>query len=76
MQWFVILFEKNQLTALAIETQFVGKNPASTLKLGMACGAIIVAAKKYALDIIQYTPTDAKQTISGNGHASKEQIRQ
>lgn len=63
-----------QPTCLSIETQFVSKNIQSALKLGMARAAIMIAAKRHALSIYGYTPTKAKQAVTGLGSASKEQV--
>lgn len=62
--------------ALAVETQFVHKNPSSAIKLGMARGVIIVAAKKNNLhNINEYAPKKAKLALTGNGNASKYQVQ-
>ena len=69
------LLELHKPQVLAIETQYVHKNVQSAIKLGMARGVVIVAAKKRGLQIIEYTPTQAKRGVSGNGRASKHQVQ-
>lgn len=59
---------------LAIEAPFFGKNVQSMLKLGRAQGAAIVAAAYKDLSITEYSPRKIKQSITGNGNASKEQV--
>jgi crossover junction endodeoxyribonuclease RuvC len=59
---------------LAIEAPFYGKNPQSMLKLGRAQGVVIAAAMYKGLDVFEYSPRKIKQSITGNGNASKEQI--
>lgn len=61
--------------SLSIETQYVSKNIASALKLGMARCAIMLAAKRHHLPIFSYTPSKAKLAVTGSGSASKEQIQ-
>ncbi|MCB1113033.1 MAG: crossover junction endodeoxyribonuclease RuvC [Chlamydiales bacterium] len=61
--------------ALAIESQFVHKNVQSALKLGMARGVVIVAARKLGVAIYEYTPKAAKNAVTGRGTASKEQVQ-
>lgn len=58
----------------AIEETFVNVNPASTLKLGQARGAIIVAASLAGLPVAEYAPTLIKQSLVGTGRAAKEQV--
>lgn len=62
-------------TVMAIESQFVHKNVQSALKLGGAKGAAIIGAKKHGLKIFGYSPTEVKQTITGTGKASKQQLQ-
>lgn len=69
------LIEKFCPTVLVVETQFVRKNPASALKLGMARGAIIIAARIRGIEVVEYAPTVAKKAVTGSGRASKEQIQ-
>lgn len=61
-------------TQLAIEAPFFGKNVQSMLKLGRAQGVAIAAALSQDLAISEYSPRKIKQSITGNGNASKEQV--
>lgn len=59
---------------LAIEAPFFGKNVQSMLKLGRAQGVAIAAALSRQLPVMEYAPRKIKQSITGNGSASKEQV--
>lgn len=59
---------------LAIEAPFFGKNVQSMLKLGRAQGVAIAAAMSRDLSFSEYEPATIKQTVTGNGTASKEQV--
>ena len=59
---------------LAIEAPFYGKNVQSMLKLGRAQGVAIAAGITMGLNITEYSPKKIKQSITGNGNASKEQV--
>ena len=59
---------------LAIEAPFFGKNVQSMLKLGRAQGVAIAAAMSRDLSFSEYEPATIKQTVTGNGNASKEQV--
>lgn len=59
---------------LAIEAPFFGKNVQSMLKLGRAQGVAIAAALSRQLPVVEYAPRKIKQSITGNGAASKEQV--
>lgn len=60
--------------SMAIEAPFYGKNVQSMLKLGRAQGVAMAAAMTMGLDIIEYSPKKIKQSITGSGNASKEQV--
>ena len=62
-------------TEMALESPFYGKNAQVVLKLGRAQGAAMIAAMEYGItEIREYAPREAKQAITGNGAASKEQV--
>ncbi len=61
---------------LAIEAPFFGKNVQSMLKLGRAQGVAIAAALSRDIPITEYDPRKIKMAITGNGAASKEQVRE
>ena len=58
----------------AIEAPFYGKNPQSMLKLGRAQGVAIAAALNRQIPIFEYAPRRIKQSVTGSGSASKEQV--
>ncbi|MCH9811788.1 crossover junction endodeoxyribonuclease RuvC [bacterium] len=60
---------------ISIETQFVSKNPASTIKIGMARGTALLAGARASLPIYEYAPTRAKKALTGSGRAQKEDIQ-
>ena len=59
---------------MAIEAPFYGKNVQSMLKLGRGQGVIMAAALMYNIPIREYAPLLVKQSITGMGRASKEQV--
>ncbi len=59
---------------MAIEAPFFGKNVQSMLKLGRAQGVSMAAAMTMGLEIEEYSPKKIKQSVTGNGNASKEQV--
>lgn len=58
----------------AIEAPFYGKNVQSMLKLGRAQGICMAAALHRDIPITEYSPRKIKQSITGSGAASKEQV--
>ncbi len=70
----IALIDEYKPDELAIEAPFFGKNVQSMLKLGRAQGVAIAAALSRNMPIQEYSPKKIKQSITGNGNASKEQV--
>lgn len=70
-----LLITKYQPTAVAVELQFVHKNPQSAMKLGMARAVATLAASRQKIPVFEYAPKKAKLSIVGTGSASKEQVQ-
>jgi crossover junction endodeoxyribonuclease RuvC len=68
------LIIKYKPNVFAIEAPFFGKNVQSMLKLGRAQGVAIAAAMRHGLEVTEYSPKKVKQSVTGNGNASKEQV--
>jgi len=68
------LIEQYKPSAMAIESPFYGSNVQSMLKLGRAQGAAISAALHLSVPVFEYAPRKIKQSITGHGDSSKEQI--
>lgn len=69
------LIERYKPEALAVETQFVYKNPKGAMTLGMARGMAILAAARAQIPVYEYAPKEAKLAVVGNGAASKSQVQ-
>lgn len=59
---------------MAAEAPFFGQNVQSMLKLGRAQGVALAAALSRQIPVSEYAPRKIKQSITGNGNASKEQV--
>jgi crossover junction endodeoxyribonuclease RuvC len=59
----------------AIEETFVNVNPASTLKLGQARGAVLLAPARAGLAVHEYAANAIKKAVVGYGHADKAQVQ-
>lgn len=70
----IALIEEFHPDEVALEAPFFGKNVQSMLKLGRAQGVAIAAALSKEIAVIEYAPRKVKQSVTGNGNASKEQV--
>lgn len=68
------LIEQYGPDEVALESPFFGENVQSMLKLGRAQGVAMAAALTKGVPVFEYAPRRIKQSITGNGAASKEQV--
>ena len=60
---------------MVIEDSFYSKNVKSAVVLGQARSAIMLAGAKSKIDIYEFAPRKIKQSLCGNGSATKEQVQ-
>lgn len=70
----ITLIDEYKPDVLAIEAPFYGKNIQVMLKLGRAQGIAMAAALSKNISVTEYAPRKIKQSITGKGTASKEQV--
>ncbi len=68
------LLKRFKPTAVVVESQFLKHNFQSALKVGMARGVVVGVAKNLGVPVYCYSPAEAKNSVVGNGRASKEQV--
>jgi crossover junction endodeoxyribonuclease RuvC len=59
----------------AVEETFVNRNPASTLKLGVARGVVLLAPAERGVPVSEYSANMVKKSVVGAGHAEKDQVQ-
>jgi crossover junction endodeoxyribonuclease RuvC len=59
----------------AVEETFVNTNATTTLKLGLARGAVLLAPARAGLPVAEYSANAIKKAVVGVGHADKTQIQ-
>lgn len=68
------LIKKFQPQVMGIEKLFFGKNSTTAIPVGQARGVVLLCAAQNNLDVIEITPNEVKQSITGYGGATKEQV--
>ena len=51
------------------------RHPLTAVKMAHARGVICCAAAEHGVPVESYAPTRVKKAVTGNGHASKEQVQ-
>ena len=75
-QGIMNVLQQFQPNEAAVEETFVNKNPASTLKLGMARGVVLFTPASFGLPVSEYSANKVKKSVVGSGHADKSQVAQ
>jgi crossover junction endodeoxyribonuclease RuvC len=76
LEEFESLLRRLRPNTLVIEEAFVFRNVQAALRVAEGRGAVLAAAARQGLEIVQYTPATAKKAITGNGRADKTQVAQ
>ncbi len=69
------LARKHAPDVIAIEEVFAGKGSKSSIKIGEGRGVSLLCAAMSGASVAEYTATKVKMAVTGNGHASKEQVQ-
>ena len=62
------------VTMIALETPFLGKNAQNFLKLGYLRGIVYLLAHQHKTLVKEFAPTQVKQSVTGYGGATKDQV--
>lgn len=68
------VIERSLPDEAAIEQVFFAKNVQSLVKLSHARGVAMVTATLKQIPMAEYSALEVKRSVTGNGHASKEQV--
>ena len=70
-----VVLEQFRPDEAAVEESFVNRNAASTLKLGVARGVVLLAPAERGLPVAEYSANLIKKAVVGAGHAEKAQVQ-
>lgn len=70
------LIQEFQPRAVALESVFAALNVKAALRLAEVRGVVLLAAAQAGLPSFSYSPREVKATVTGYGHAGKEQVQQ
>lgn len=69
------LIKKYKPDIITVEKLFFGKNVKTAMSVSQARGVIILAVGKNKSELVEYTPLQVKQALTGYGQASKDQVK-
>ena len=68
------LIKNFQPQVMGVEKLFFGRNATTAIPVGQARGVVLLSAAQNNLDVVEITPNEVKQSITGYGGATKEQV--
>ena len=71
----VNIVEEYRPDVMAVEELFFNKNVKTAIIAAQARGVIILAAVNHGIEVVEYTPLQVKQAITGYGRANKQQVQ-
>ena len=68
------LIKALQPQVMGVEKLFFGKNATTAIPVGQARGVVLLCAAQNNLELVEITPNEVKQSITGYGAADKAQV--
>ncbi len=68
------LIKNFQPQVMGVEKLFFGRNSTTAIPVGQARGVVLLSAAQNNLDVVEITPNEVKQSITGYGGADKNQV--
>jgi crossover junction endodeoxyribonuclease RuvC len=69
------LLDTFQPDVAAVEELFFGRNITTAIKVGQARGVLLLALANAGIPVAEYSPPKIKESVSGYGNASKQQVQ-
>jgi crossover junction endodeoxyribonuclease RuvC len=74
-QEFELLIADFQPRVVVVENVFFQTNVRTAMSVGQASGLALASARRSGIAVVQYTPNQVKQCITGSGSADKAQVQ-
>lgn len=68
------LLTETRPAVVAVERVFFQSNVRTAMAVGQASGLVMAAAHASGAEVVQYTPSQVKQAVAGDGRADKDQV--
>lgn len=68
------LIKKHRPDVMGVEQLFFNRNATTAIPVGQARGVVLLAAAANAVELVERTPLQVKQAVTGYGKATKEQV--
>ncbi len=69
------LMDTYEPEAIAVERVLFNANTRTAMSVGQAAGVALLAATQYGCEVAEYTPSEVKLAVAGDGAADKKQMQ-
>jgi len=69
------LLEAFKPNVVVMERLFFAKNQTTFIAVGKSTGVMQLAAAQKGIEVVEYTPPEIKQAVTGEGNAEKHQVQ-
>lgn len=69
------ILEENTIECCAIEKLFFTQNRTTGIKVAQARGVLIETVRRKKINLYEYTPSEIKSAVTGDGKADKKQMQ-
>jgi len=69
------IIREHRPDVVAVERLFVNQNRRTAARVGQATGIALLVASEHSLPVFEYTPSEVKRAVVGNGAATKSQVQ-
>jgi crossover junction endodeoxyribonuclease RuvC len=70
------IIEEDKPEIMVVEKLFFAQNVTTAMTVSQARGVVLLCGKRAGLEIVEYTPLQIKQAITGYGKADKKQMQE
>lgn len=70
------IIDHHKPDVIAVEQLFFARNVTTAITVGQARGVVLLAAQKSDLKLLEFTPLQVKQSVTGYGQATKKQVQE
>jgi crossover junction endodeoxyribonuclease RuvC len=70
-----LLFSRLSPDVVVVERTLFQANARTAMSVGQASGLALVAAAEVGIPVVQYSPNEVKQAVTGWGNAGKDQVQ-
>ncbi|MHB1638996.1 MAG: crossover junction endodeoxyribonuclease RuvC [Candidatus Dormibacteria bacterium] len=68
------ILARSRPRSVAIERLFFSRNTSTAMAVSQARGVLVCAVAKAGIPLVEYTPAEVKQSVTGSGSADKRQV--